>query len=392
MVHKADADKADEAYEADADKADADKADADIAALTGDRALVDRWLDYKRYNQGVSGRTAGKYRQCLLRLTRFLAERGVDLLTATPQQLHEFVGLHLHKEGHSPRSRRPSVAAVRGFYDWAYRTLGAHAENLAAKIPYPNAGEPLPIPMGLENAEKLLMEPDIRTLAGLRDAAIFSVLIGCGPRVSGLCAMNEQDLQWFRGEDGTERLIIKLREKGKKERLVPAPFETGLLLRAYLGHPDLDQIDRTLPKGDRVLWVNFRNSRCEAHEHYGERRRLTQRGVHDLLLYYGRRCGLPADQCHPHALRHTYGTELAEAEVDMARIQMLMGHAKASTTELYIHLSLRRMVNSVDKGNPLGKISTPVSELAQQLRKQQASIGHTRGEPRGPGRVPSIGV
>src|SRR3546814_12410533 len=98
--------------------------------------------------------------------------------------------------------------------------------------------------MPLRDAEKILAEPDLDTLKGVRDLAILAVLVGCGPRVAGVVGINERDLIFTHNDAGIEELTIILREKGQHQRPVPAPDETRLELRAYLGHPALEHIDR----------------------------------------------------------------------------------------------------------------------------------------------------
>lgn len=326
---------------------------------------IDDFLDWKRHNQGKSENTTTKYRGYLDRLVKFLAARGRDINTATTEDLETFTGLHAHKAGLSPRSRRPLVACVRGFYSWA-KANGMVSSDPGQDLPYPQAGVKLPIGMSLQSAEKLMMAPDINTFIGIRDAAMISMLVGCGLRISGLTSLNESSLHFVQYQ-GVEWLIVRVREKGNKERMVPAPHETRLLVRAYLGHSDLDQIDRSLPDGDRVLFVSVHNRRVTEDKYHGEERRMAARSVFDRLRHYGKAAGVPVSELHPHALRHLYGTELAEDEVDILRIQALLGHADPRTSQIYTKLAIRSLAKTVDKSNPLRKIKTPVSDLVKRL-------------------------
>jgi site-specific recombinase XerD len=220
------------------------------------------------------------------------------------------------------------------------------------------------VSLALEHAERLLTQPDIDTFVGVRDAAIIGLLIGCGLRVSGLCNLNESDLLWYHDKDlGREVLTLRAKEKGHKKRLVPAPDEARLL-RTYLGHEVLEGIDRTLPSGDKVVFVSVRNRTLTEDRYYREARRITPSSVHDLIQRYGAAAGIPQAEAHPHALRHLYGTELAEAGVDLIERQQLFGHANPQTTAIYTHLASRRLREASERANPLGKIRTPVSELA----------------------------
>jgi site-specific recombinase XerD len=332
-----------------------------------DAQLIESWLTHLHHNRGRSPTTVGKYRGYLARLVAWLIEQDKRLGEATDQDLEAFSGLVMHREGLSPRSRRALVAAIRGFYSWAV-TSRAIGTNPAAALPYPKSGLRLPVAMQLRNAERLLMEPDIGTFMGVRDAAMLALMMGCGLRISGLLALNQSDLT-FTEVEGVEWLIIRTREKGNRERLVPAPHEARLLVRAYLGHHELEQIDRTLPDGDQVLFVGTRNRSIPEHEYRGEARRLKPRSVRDMVTRYGEAAGIPRDQLYPHAMRHLYGTELAEEDVDLLVRQTLMGHASPTSTKIYTHLAARKLTKAVRTGNPLAKINTPVSDLMRHLEK-----------------------
>lgn len=331
-------------------------------------ALVSEWLEHLQHNKGRAPTTVGKYRGYLRRLSSWLAEQEKGLLEATADDLEDFCGLQAHRDGLSPRSRRALVSSVRGFYEWAQRGGHLRQGNPSSSLPYPKAGLKLPVPMELSNAERLLMQPDISTFTGVRDAAMLSLMIGCGLRLGGLIALNQSDLQ-FAEVEGSDWLIVRTREKGGRERLVPAPHESKLLLRAYLGHPDLEDIDRRLEDGDQVLFVSTRNRSVPEHEYRGEARRLHQRSIREMVVRYGDAAGIPRRQLHPHAMRHLYGTELAEADVDLLVRQSLMGHANASSTEVYTHLAARKLTSAVAQGNPFSRIKTPVTDLLRKLEE-----------------------
>lgn len=332
--------------------------------------LIDKWLEFKTYNQGRSHYTTYYYRRALTKLRDYLQAERTTLLAATAERLEAYGGRHLHEQGLRPISRRVIIAAIRGFYGWLHQRRMI-AVNPAACLSPPKAGQPLPKAMPLAHAEKLLMQPGIKTFIGLRDTAMLAILIGCGCRVSGLVALNELDLLWTQSESGTERLDIRITEKGKKERIVPVPLETSLLIRAYLGHPQLDEIDRTLPTGDRVLFVATRNPLVAPHNFFGELRRISKHSAKRMVRRYCEQVGIPRMYGHAHAIRHLYGAELAEEGVDLVERQALLGHANPRTTAIYSHLAVRRLRGVVDKANPMHKIKAgPSHALAQRLRNR----------------------
>lgn len=331
--------------------------------------LIDEYCSWLRHNKGRADRTVDKYRQQLERLDSFLAESGQTLASAELGHLEAYAGVHAHQKLQlNSRARRPLVAAVRGFYAWAY-DRGHIALNPANRLEYPKTGRPLPRAMSMDSAERLLMQCDLEEFTGARDAAMLSILIGCGPRISGVCALNQEDLLWYQ-EDGRERLAIRFTEKGGKERIEPAPHETALYLHAYLGHPDLDAIDRTLEDGQHVLFVSTRNRKIPEHEYHGEARRIATRSFFDRMRKYGEAAGIPEEQLHPHALRHLFGTQLAEHDVDLLLRQELMGHADPKTTEIYTALAMRKKTETMDRASPIRHIRSHVSELARRLESK----------------------
>jgi len=328
-------------------------------------AFIDKFLLHKEINEGRSPRTSDKYRRYLIKLERFLGD--TPLCDVTRDRLIDFTGMHAHKELNlSPSARKPLISSVRMFYAWLTST-GEIVEDPAADIPYPKSGRPLPVAMQLSNAEKILMGPDLGTFIGVRDLAILSVLLGCGPRVSGVCRLNESDLIFYK-DDEVEHLAIRFVEKGKRERILPAPLDTLLMLRAYMGHHELDDIDRSID-GDKVLFVSTRNRSIPDHEYNGENRRIHAKTIDRLIKRYGSAAGIPCDQLSAHSFRHLFGTELAEDDVTTIIMQSLMGHADPKTSEIYAHLAMRKLRAVVSKSNPLAKIKSPVSGLRNIIGK-----------------------
>jgi integrase/recombinase XerD len=326
--------------------------------------LIDSFLEYKRHNQGRKERTIDVYRLALYRLVKFFNKR--DPMLATNDDLLAFTGIWLHKMGlEDPDSRRTHVAAVRGFYGWlaerGYITVDP------SDIPYPQRSLKIPEMMTLGNAQKLIWAPDFGTFEGVRDAAIMTLLAGCGLRVTGLIMLNQSNII-SEQIAGKRRMIIKVVEKGEKQRLIPVPKEADLLLRLYLEHDQIKGINRLLPNGDQVLFVSLNNRLISADKYNGERRRLTRNSILNIIKKYGVKAGLPKEQLHPHALRHLFGTELAEDSVDILVRQRLMGHADPKSTAIYDHMAMRKITEEADRANPLAKMDTPVTDLLKQLK------------------------
>ncbi len=337
---------------------------SEISPFEADAAA---WCSYLEHNKNLSPRTFSKYFLYLDRLRLFLAERGLDHLTAGREDLEEFSGIYQLKAGVKPASRRPIISALRGFFGWLAER-GTRADNPSLSLVLPKKGDPDTMNMRLSDAEKLLFCPDLSTFLGVRDAAIMATLLGCGLRVSGLCGLNQSDLVFERDDNGRELLTLRVREKGSKQRDVPAPDEVRLFIRAYLGHPELSGIVRTLDNNDQVLFVSTNSKAVPEHQYYGEARRLTPKSINEIIRKYGRMCGLPDDILHPHAFRRLYGTQLAESDVHISSMQLLMGHARPETTMVYVRLATQKLRADSAKANPLAKMKTPVTGLAAAMR------------------------
>ena len=329
---------------------------------------VEKFVSYYVDNRNRSKRTIEIYRLALGRLAEFLLSIERDWQQVTHDDLLLFTGMFLYRKGlKDPLSRRTHVAATRNFYRWA-ASRGLVGNSPAETIPYPHAGRKLPRVLTLANAEKLMWAPDFSTFLGVRDAAMMSLLIGCGLRVSGLVHLNQSNL--LREEiDRRPRLVLNVTEKGNKQRRLPVPEQAALLVGIYLEHPELKAIDRTLPNGDQVLFVSTNSFHVPPHEYHGENRRLRRGSVVDVIKKYGRAEKIPEEQLHPHALRHLYGTELREDDVDLITRQRLMGHEDPKTTAIYDHLAMRKVTRDVDRANPLAKIRSPASDLLQKLQQ-----------------------
>ncbi len=345
-----------------------------------DQAVIEAYLEHLGSSRGRRPRTLEAYGLALQRLRGFL--QGKPLAQATADELEAFAGVWLHKQGVVARSRKPYVSAVRGFYAWLAKR-GLARSNTAQGLQHPKTGRPLPRALSLANAERLMFAPDLSTFVGIRDAAMLALML-CGARVTGMVDLNEGDLR--NAEiSGQTRLVVHLVEKGERERVLPLSREADMLLRVYLDHEQLKGMDRHVVgrggRPDKVLFVSTKNSRVPAHEHCGEHTRLARQSVWRVVQAYGAKLGIEAEQLHPHAFRHLFGTELAEDDVDLLMRQDLMGHADPKSTSIYTAMSMRRKLKAMDAAGPLSKIKSPMSVLL--ARVQQAAPKTPSSSPAG---------
>ena len=335
-----------------------------------DKNLIDKYLDFMEFNKGRAIGTVKNYGQHVERLAAYLQTKGVNLITAKPSDLDSFAGLVSHNAGYSASGRRPIVAALRSFYGWLYRE-GVTQANTSEKLPYPKPIKKLPIPIQVSNAERLLNSITLDSFINIRDAAIIAMFLGTGLRLSGLRNLNRANLYEMEVE-GQPRLFLRVMEKGTKERLLPVPDVMRLFIMVYLNHEEYRQAEKVTEHGEEVLFINTKNAAVEAHEFYGERRRLSARYIQKMIHKRGEALGIPANELKPHAMRHLYGTELAENGVDLHRIQLLLGHADISTTVHYMHLAQRKLFKQVNESSPLSGMNTIMHKLEKSLKDKRA--------------------
>jgi integrase/recombinase XerD len=290
--------------------------------------LVDAYLTHLRVERRLSDHTLESYGRDLVRLAEFAAgvERPAHRLDR--HDLERFVA-GMMDEGLSPRSVARAVAAVRGFFRFTVLS-GQLTTNPADDLQAPRAWPALPKFLGVEDVERLIRQPDTSTPRGLRDRALIELLYATGMRVSELIHLRATDLSMVGG-------YLTCTGKGNKQRIIPFGDEASKWVDAYVrnGRPALLG-RRTSP----WLFVNARLGR-----------NLSRVGFWKILKTYGRQAGLPRT-LSPHVLRHSFATHLLEHGADLRAIQMMLGHADLSTTQIYTHVLEARLRAVYDRFHP----------------------------------------
>jgi len=230
--------------------------------------------------------------------------------------------------GLSPRSVARSVASLRGYFRYLVREgrlAASPADDLRAARPWPA----LPKYLSPEEVDRLLQQPDTATPRGLRDRALVEVLYATGLRVSELVGLRAADVNLSAG-------YLTCTGKGGKQRLVPVGDEAASWLRRYQQESRLQLLrGRTSPR----LFVNARGGS------------LSRVGFWKVLRGYARQAAMGRD-VSPHVLRHSFATHLLERGADLRAIQMMLGHADLSTTQIYTHVMETRMRTIYDRFHP----------------------------------------
>lgn len=252
---------------------------------------------------------------------------------ADTEAVRAFLG-HLADRRYSPATMARKIATLRSFYKWASKHGFADA-NPMTLIRTPRQSKRLPKAISLEQIEKLLSAPDAGEALGARDRALFETLFSTGIRVSELVDLNFGDL-----DESGEALLV--RGKGKKERLVPLGSHALLAIRHYLKLAGSD------PRFTRIFAGDHGSAPLFVNKHGG---RLSSRSVRRKLDKYLRQVGLDPT-ISPHTLRHSFATHLLENGADLRSVQELLGHQSLSTTQIYTHLTARRMREGYDNAHP----------------------------------------
>jgi integrase/recombinase XerD len=293
--------------------------------------VIDGYLDHLRVERRLAPHTLDSYARDLRALARFAAGAGVAPMALERPALEAFVRQQM-AGGLSPRSVARSVAAIRGFYRFLVvdrRLERSPAEDLRA----PRAWPALPRFLSIDEVDRLLAQPDASTPLGLRDRAMLELLYATGMRVSELVAIRASDLH-------LDEEYLTCIGKGSKERLIPVGAQASDWLRRYQqsGRP-LMQPRRGTGRASVRLFVNARGGP------------LSRVGFWKILKAHGRRAGLP-HHLSPHVVRHSFATHLLERGADLRAIQMMLGHADLSTTQIYTHVLEARLRSVYDRFHP----------------------------------------
>ena len=288
---------------------------------------LSEFLAYLRHERNASAHTIAAYGRDLRQLAAYLGESGVRWNKAGNVVLRGFLAtLHEKKLKRSTIGRK--LAAMRAFYGFAVRKKWL-AENPAKVLATPRQEKKVPSFLSEEEAAALLDLPASGKPVDVRDRAVLELLYGTGVRVSELVGTDLEDVH-------IEERLVRVRGKGKKERLVPFGRKAAEALQDYLrvraglvgGRP-----------GERAVFVNYRGGR------------LTPRSVERMVRKAIGRTAV-SRRISPHSLRHSFASHLLGRGADLRVIQELLGHASLATTQKYTHVDVRRLLEVYRKSHP----------------------------------------
>jgi integrase/recombinase XerC len=365
-------------------------------------AMIEQFLHYLKFEKRFSEHTAKCYGADLAQFTEFLrngssagtpqvshsqswepaapseaaplghpeAGTATAVATQTEQEIDpRLLGLdvdqaraylaHLNAKGYSKATIARKLATLRSFYKFLVKTNRCSVNPLTA-IRTPKQDKKLPRFLEFEEVKRLLETPPTDSWLGARDRAILETLYSTGIRVSELVALNLDDID-FLSE------VIHIRGKGKKERITPISSSALQAIQHYM---------------------EFRNKRAENNSHFDSKvlfankhgQRLSTRSVRRKMDKYLKMAGLdPA--ISPHTLRHSFATHMLNNGADLRSVQELLGHQSLSTTQVYTHLTTRKLKEVYEEAHP--RESMGQDGLGPELRRD--ALGASYGSPMAPG-------
>jgi integrase/recombinase XerC len=297
--------------------------------------LIEQFLEHLRYERNVSAHTLRNYSSDLEQFVNFLTADGkrqapevsaIDHLT-----IREWLA-SLHTDQKKKSSIARKLAALRTFFQFLVRE-GMLELNPAKLVATPKLEKKLPKHLSIEEAIRFIESPDPETDLGKRDRAMLELMYATGVRVAELTTLNLPDVDF-----GNQ--LVRVTGKRRKQRIVPFGDPAGAAIRSYLDVREKFLFNAPVSKRDEeALFLNYQGTR------------ITTRSVGRMVEKYIRICA-GMHNISPHALRHSFATHLLDSGADLRDIQELLGHARLSTTQVYTHVSMEKLIEVYDKAHP----------------------------------------
>ena len=310
--------------------------------------MINRFLDYIDAERNFSAHTVRSYAADLVQFARYLAAGPGEELTANnlppeeeldaarveqamlaiePMGVRGFLAM-MRNSGYSKATVARKLASLRSFYKHLVRK-GVIEASPVSVLRTPRQDRKLPKFLDIQQITALLGAPDTSCLLGSRDRAILETIYSAGLRISELTGLNTADLDEL-GE------VLRIRGKGRKERLVPLGAKAIEAIDAYVAMRKAEMgID---PRG--ALFVN----------RFGKR--LSDRSIRRKLDGYLLAAGIDI-HISPHVLRHSFATHMLNAGADLRSVQEMLGHENLSSTQIYTHITSRHLKEIYDRTHPL---------------------------------------
>lgn len=297
--------------------------------MSDSKELVDRFADALWLEHGLSDHTLAAYRTDLEGFQRWLGKRKQELAGAGREHVLGYLA-HRVGDGAKPRTTARLLSSLRRFYHYLLRE-GVIRADPTAEVAAPKLGRALPDTLTETEVERLLAAPAGDAPLAQRDRAMLEVLYATGLRVSELVSLSVGQVNLAAG-------VVRVFGKGDKERIVPLGEEAVFQLDHYLGDGRRQLLHR---KESEALFPTARGGAMTRQAFwYNIKRYATQAGIKHPLS--------------PHTLRHAFATHLLNHGADLRTVQVLLGHADLSTTQIYTHVAKARLKKLHAEHHPRG--------------------------------------
>lgn len=289
--------------------------------------LIEQFLDAVWVEQGLSKNTLSAYSSDLRIFAKWLKDR--SLLDVNTVDLSGFLASR-YKEGIGNRSSARILSSLRRFYGYFIRENRITIDPTAL-IESPHIGRSLPVSLSEHDVELLLNAPEVTNGQGFRDKTMLEMLYATGLRVSELVDLKFEQISFRQG-------VVRIIGKGNKERLVPVGEEAMSWLEAYMTQA------RKTTLGERQSDYLFVTNRADG---------MTRQAFWHIIKRHAKKAGINKE-LSPHTLRHAFATHLLNHGADLRVVQLLLGHADLSTTQIYTHIARERLKDLHSKFHPRG--------------------------------------
>jgi len=296
-----------------------------------DQDLLDRFSDGLWLSDGLARNTLDSYRRDVAQFATWLRDaQGKGLLEAAPADLQRHLAWQVESKHAKPRTTSRLVSALKRFFQFALRE-GLRGDDPASGLDSPKLPRTLPKSLSEEEVEALLAAPDVSSVQGLRDRAMLETLYASGLRVSELVTLKTVQASLDMG-------VVRVLGKGSKERLTPLGEEAVSWIARYQREARPQLLGAR--KSD-ALFVTGRGGP------------MTRQAFWGLVKRHAATAGIKRD-ISPHTLRHAFATHLINHGADLRVVQLLLGHADISTTQIYTHVARERLKALHRKHHPRG--------------------------------------
>jgi integrase/recombinase XerD len=285
---------------------------------------IQAYLNFCRVEKGLAANSLHSYQLDLKRLSESARKPVTEIHAA---DLSSYVE-SLYGQGLSARSIARHITTLRNFYRFLIQE-GQVIADPTEFLKQPRQWTTLPKYLNRDELDRLIAAPPVEKSTGLRDRAMLELLYATGLRVSELCRLPLAGVEREMG-------VLRVTGKGNKQRMVPFGEAAGQALDQYLGNAR----SRLLKgRASRYLFVTARGGA------------MTRQSFWKLLRGYGLKAGIKRTLT-PHVIRHSFATHLVEGGADLRSVQIMLGHADISTTQVYTHVAQRRLREVIEQHHP----------------------------------------